>query len=68
MSVMNASAAPAAAGPPSTDGPHRGAGPADAREPRVRELAREAMALMVFSAAVSVAMAVSLLIAYGIGH
>jgi hypothetical protein len=37
-------------------------------EPRVRELAREALALMLFSAAVSVAMAVALLIAYGIGH
>ena len=39
-----------------------------AREPRVRELAREAVALMLFSAAVSIAMALALLVAYGIGH
>jgi hypothetical protein len=43
-------------------------GTRDTREPRVRELAREAVALMVFSAAVSVAMALALLLAYGIGH
>jgi len=41
---------------------------AEAREPRVRELAREALTLMLFSAAVSVAMALALLITYGIGH
>lgn len=40
----------------------------DSREPRVRDLAREALALMVFSAGVSVAMALALLVAYGIGH
>ena len=37
-------------------------------EPRVRDLAREAVALMLFSAAVSIAMALALLVAYGIGH
>ena len=37
-------------------------------EPRVRELAREALALMVFSAAVSVAVALALVIAYGISY
>ncbi|WP_158282944.1 hypothetical protein [Nocardioides silvaticus] len=40
----------------------------EARQPRVRELAREAVALMLFSAVVSVGMALALLIAYGIGH
>ncbi len=40
----------------------------EARQPRVREMAREAVALMVFSATVSVAMALALVIAYGIGH
>ncbi len=40
----------------------------EARQPRVRELAREALALMVFSAAVSVAMALALVIAYGISY
>ncbi|WP_188111128.1 hypothetical protein [Nocardioides antri] len=56
MSVMNASAAGQA-------GARTGS-----REPRVRELAREALALMAFSAGVSIAMALALLIAYGIGH
>jgi hypothetical protein len=55
MSVMGASAA----GQPAAT---------DSREPRVRELAREALALMIFSAGVSVSMALALLIAYGIGH
>lgn len=40
----------------------------ETREPRVRELAREALALMVFSAAVSVAMGLALMLAYGLGH
>ncbi|WP_183094095.1 hypothetical protein [Nocardioides stalactiti] len=36
-------------------------------EPRVRELAREAVTLMAFSAAVSVSVALLLLLAYGLG-
>ena len=40
----------------------------DSREPRVRELAREALALMVFSAAVSAALGLALMLAYGIGY
>lgn len=35
---------------------------------RVRELAREALALMAFSAAVSVGVALFLLLAYGLGR
>ncbi len=37
-------------------------------EPRVRDLAREAVALMAFSAGVSVAVALLILITYGLGH
>ena len=40
----------------------------DSREPRVRELAREALALMVFSAVVSAALGLALMLAYGIGY
>jgi hypothetical protein len=40
----------------------------DSREPRVRELAREALALMVFSAGVSIALGLALMLAYGIGY
>lgn len=36
--------------------------------PRVRDLAREALALMAFSAGVSVACAIGLLLAFGLGH
>jgi hypothetical protein len=38
------------------------------REPRVRELARDAVTLMAFSLAVSVAVALLLLLAYGLGR
>ncbi len=37
-------------------------------EPRVRELAASALALMAFSAAVSVATALLVLLAYGLGR
>jgi hypothetical protein len=56
MSVMNASAAGSAG--VATDG----------TQPRVRELAREAVTLMAFSAGVSIAVALVLLLAYGLGH
>jgi hypothetical protein len=57
MSVMGAGAAG-----------HTGAAPDPAREPRVRELAREAVVLMAFSAGISVAVALLLLIADGVGR
>ena len=37
-------------------------------EPRVRDLAREAVLLMAFSAGVSVAVALLILITYGLGR
>ena len=40
----------------------------DPGQPRVRELARQAVAMMVFSAAVSVGVSLLLLLAYGLGH
>ncbi|WP_281369701.1 hypothetical protein [Nocardioides pelophilus] len=36
-------------------------------EPRVRDLAREAVALMAFSAGVSIAVALVVVLAYGLG-
>ncbi|WP_188113503.1 hypothetical protein [Nocardioides humilatus] len=57
MSVMDASAAGAA-----TDGAAFGA------EPRVRELARDAVTRMVFSAAVSSGVVLLMLIAHGLGR
>lgn len=64
MSVIDASAAGQTAATKSSTSNRDGR----SREPRVRELVREAVALMVFSAGVSVAMALALLIAYGIGR
>jgi hypothetical protein len=53
MSAMGASAAGAAA---------------DGREPRVRELARDAVTRMAFSAGVSFGVLLLLLLAHGLGH
>lgn len=56
-------------GTPGHTGP-RSALPAapDEAQRRVRELAREALALMAFSAAVSVGVALFLLLAHGLGR
>lgn len=64
MSVIDASAAGQTAATKSSTSNRN----SRSSEPRVRELVREAVALMVFSAGVSVTMALALLIAYGIGR